>query len=162
MAEPVDILIAGGGPVGAALTLALEGSGHSVVLIEARSGDSGRGTQSGDARAIALSYASRLLLERLHAWSELTATAIETIHISQRGGFGRTLIRAADCAVPALGYVVNYDDLLHSLLAVPCSAKRLFDARLTAFDGTTVTEIVQVAGISYRDGWRCLPAMHAG
>ncbi len=36
-AESVDILIAGGGPVGAALALALEGSGHSVVLAEATS-----------------------------------------------------------------------------------------------------------------------------
>ena len=38
-AESVDILIAGGGPVGAALALALEGSGHNVVLAEARSAD---------------------------------------------------------------------------------------------------------------------------
>ncbi len=154
-AESVDILIAGGGPVGAALALALEGSGHTVVLAEARSADShgarsadsgrtrsadsggARPAAAGDARAIALSYASRLILERVHAWSGLAVTPIETIHISQRGGFGRTLIRAADCDVPALGYVANYDDLQQSLLAAPCSARRLFGARLTAFDGTT-------------------------
>lgn len=139
MAEAADILIAGGGPVGAALALALEGSGHSVVLTEASNADSGsvRSAQSRDARAIALSYATRLLLERLHAWSGLSVTPIETIHISQRGGFGRTLIRAADCDVPALGYVASYDDLQQSLLAAPCSGKRLFGARLTAFDGAT-------------------------
>src|ERR1019366_6028675 len=153
--ETVDILIAGGGPVGAALALALEGSGHSVVLAEALSADSfealrgdsraarsadsddARGTQSRDARAIALSHASRLILEHLHAWSALSVTSIETIHISQQGGFGRTLIRAAECDLPALGYVAAYDDLQQSLLAAPCSAKRLFGARLTAFDGTT-------------------------
>ena len=138
-AEAVDILIAGGGPVGAALALALEGSGHSVVLAEARNADSrgARPATTGDARAIALSYASRLILERLHAWSGLAVTPIESIHISQRGGFGRTLIQAADCDVPALGYVANYDDLQQSLLAAPCSARRLFGARLTGFDGTT-------------------------
>jgi 2-octaprenyl-6-methoxyphenol hydroxylase len=149
--QAVDILIAGGGPVGAALALALEGSSHSVVLAEARSADpSGARTadssgapraagaaKSGDARAIALSHASRLILERLGAWPRLAVTPIETIHISQQGGFGRTLIRAADCGVPALGYVANYDDLQQSLLAVPCSAARLFGARLTGFDGTT-------------------------
>ncbi len=145
--EAVDILIAGGGPVGAALALALEGSGHSVVLAEARSADSSgarradsggaSGATSGDARAIALSYASRLILERLNAWSGLAATPIATIHVSQQGGFGRTLIRAADYALPALGYVANYDDLQQSLLAVPCSARRLFGARLTGFDGAT-------------------------
>ncbi len=145
-AEAVDILIAGGGPVGAALALALEGSGHSVVLTEARTADFGgahgavagaaRGPAAGDARAIALSYASRLILERLHAWSELPVTPIETIHISQQGGFGRTLIRAADCDLPALGYVASYDDLQQCLLAAPCSARRLFGARLTGFDGS--------------------------
>jgi 2-octaprenyl-6-methoxyphenol hydroxylase len=138
-AEPIDILIAGGGPVGAALALALEGSGHSVVLAEARSADAGgaRGAAAGDARAIALSYASRLILERLHAWSGLALTPIDTIHISQQGGFGRTLIRAADCGLPALGYVAGYDDLQHRLLAASCSATRLFGARLSGFDGST-------------------------
>ena len=147
MAEAVDILIAGGGPVGAALALALQGSGHSVMLAEARSADSdgarsadsdgARSADSGDARAIALSYASRLILERLHAWSGLPVTPIETIHVSQQDGFGRTLIRAADCNLPALGYVASYDELQQSLLAAPCSATRLFGARLTGFDGTT-------------------------
>jgi 2-octaprenyl-6-methoxyphenol hydroxylase len=144
-AEATDILIAGGGPVGAALALALQGSGHTVVLTEARSADpgdarsaaSGSGAKLGDERPIALSYASRLILERLNAWAGLAATPIETIHVSQQGGFGRTLICAADCGVPALGYVVSYGRLQQELLAAPCSASRIFGARLTAFDGTT-------------------------
>jgi len=130
MAEAVDILIAGGGPVGAALALALEGSGHSVVLAAAS------GADSGDARPIALSYASRLILERLNAWRSLPVTAIETIHVSQQGGFGRTVIRAADCDLPALGYVASYNDLQQCLLATPCSARLLFGARLSGFDGS--------------------------
>ena len=140
-AEAVDILIAGGGPVGSALALALEGSGHSVILAEARSADSAaaRAPATGDARAIALSYASRLILERLRVWSGLAVTPIESIHVSQQGGFGRTLIRAADCDLPALGYVVNYDDLHHGMLGAPCSARRMFGTRLTAFDGSKAT-----------------------
>ena len=145
--------------MGAALALALEGSGHSVVLAEARSADSGgarsassrgaRSTQSRDARAIALSYASRLILERLHAWSGLSVTPIETIHISQQGGFGRTLIRAADCGLAALGYVATYDDLQQCLLAAPGSTKRLFGARLTAFDGATALVQTQEGEIAF-------------
>ena len=173
-AEAVDILIAGGGPVGAALALALEGSGHAVVLAEARSADSGaarsadtgaardtdtRGARAtdtsgaraaaGDARAIALSHGSRLILERLHAWQALPVTPIATIHISQQGGFGRTLIRADDCGLPALGYVANYDDLQQSLLAVPSSARRLFGARLTGFDGGTATVQTQQGELTF-------------
>jgi 2-octaprenyl-6-methoxyphenol hydroxylase len=149
--EPIDILIAGGGPVGAALALALQASGHSVVLTEARSADSNRAnsTKSVDARAIALSYSSRLILERLNAWSGLAATPIASVHVSQQGGFGRTLIRAADCGVPALGYVVGYDTLLQNLLAVPCSGMRLFGARLTGFDGGTAVVRTQDAELPF-------------
>ena len=106
-------------------------------------------TEAADARAIALSYASRLILERLNAWSGLDATPIETIHVSQRGGFGRTLIRAAECDVPALGYVVSYDNLLQCLLAVPCSGRRLFGAKLTGFDGTSATIQTQGAELAF-------------
>ena len=159
--EAPDILIAGGGPVGAALALALEGSGHTVVLAEARSaagsgarsaatngarsavGGAARSAPAGDARAIALSHASRLILERLNAWSGLAVTPIETVHISQQAGFGRTLISAAEFGLPALGYVANYDDLQQSLYAAPCSAKRLSGARLTGFDGNTATLLTQ-------------------
>jgi len=147
----MDILIVGGGPVGAALALALEDSGHSVVLAEALSADSGdaRGTRSRDARAIALSYGSRLILERLRAWSGLAATPIETIHISQRGGFGRTLIRATDCGLPALGYVVAYDNLQQNLLAVPCRGRRIFGAKLSGFDGTTAVVQTQDGELAF-------------
>ena len=157
--EPVDILIAGGGPVGAALALALEDSGYAVILTEAMSADSfgtpsadsgaSRGARPRDARAIALSYASRLILERLNAWSRLAVTPIETIHISQQGGFGRTLIRAADCDLPALGYVASYDDLQQSLLAAACSAKRLFGAKLAAFDGDTALVQTQAGELAF-------------
>ena len=137
--------------MGAALALALEGGGHTVVLAEASHSDSGgaRSAQPRDGRAIALSYASRLTLERLHVWEGLATTPIETIHISQQGGFGRTLIRAADCDLPALGYVANYDDLQQSLLATSCSAKRLFGAKLTAFDGATAVVETQAGVLAF-------------
>ncbi|MFH1604918.1 MAG: FAD-dependent monooxygenase [Pseudomonadota bacterium] len=150
-AEAVDILIAGGGPVGAALALAFEGSAHSVVLAEARAaGPSGAlGATARDARTIALSYASRLILERLGAWSRIAATPIEAIHISQQGGFGRTLIRAVDCDLPALGYVASYDGLQQSLLAPPCSARRLYGARLTGFEGQTAVLQTQEGKLAF-------------
>ena len=114
MSTDTDIVIVGGGPVGAALALALRDSGLSVTVLEARAGVT-PGTS--DPRPIALSHSSRLLLERLGAWralalTALTApTAIRSIHVSQRGGFGRVAMSAADAGVPALGYVVDYNAL---------------------------------------------------
>ena len=67
-------------------------------------------------RPIALSHASRLILERVGAWRALAPTPIETIHVSQQGGFGRARLSAADAGVPALGYVLEYGDLLGALL----------------------------------------------
>ena len=104
-----DVLIAGGGPVGAMLALGLRGCGASVLQVRADAG-------AGD-RPIALSYGSRLLLEREGAWPTASPTPISEIHVSQQGGFGRTLIRAADYDLPALGYVAAYSRILAWLSA---------------------------------------------
>src|SRR4029077_8508254 len=102
----VDVAIAGGGPVGSALALALAGGALSVARIadDAEAAD----------RPIALSHGSRLILERLAAWGAVGAANIETIHVSQQG-FGRTVMRCSDYGRPALGYVVAYSELLAKL-----------------------------------------------
>jgi 2-octaprenyl-6-methoxyphenol hydroxylase len=102
----IDVLIRGRGPVGCALALALalRDSGLRVAIL-----GSAAGRRS--FRPIALSYASRLILERLGAWDPLEATPIESVHVSQQGAFGRTTLDANDAGVPALGYVVDYGAL---------------------------------------------------
>jgi len=103
-----DLLIVGGGPVGASLAIALAGSGLHVTLLEARPDVS----SSKDDRTLAISYGTRLILERLGIWDALeTVTPIDTIHVSQRGGFGRSLLAAGEIGVPALGYVLRYASL---------------------------------------------------
>jgi len=115
----VDVAIAGGGPVGCALALALSGSALSVARIagEADFAD----------RPIALSYGSRLILERLGAWSSIRSNPIQTIHVSQQG-FGRTVMRCADHGLPALGYVTAYSELVAQLAGrTPAGAESLKD-----------------------------------
>ncbi|WP_153109144.1 FAD-dependent monooxygenase [Propionivibrio limicola] len=111
-----DILIIGAGPVGMALARALGGnrdapSPFRITLIDRQP----HGAWVKDPRALALAHGSRQLLERLDAWNASAATPIRTIHVSQRGGFGRTLIDARDYAIPALGYVLRYRDLADAL-----------------------------------------------
>jgi 2-octaprenyl-6-methoxyphenol hydroxylase len=109
-APHVDVLVRGAGPVGCAAALALRAAGLRVALLE--------GPSAAPAfRPISLSYASRLILERLGAWSALEATPIETILVSQAGSFGRTRLQAADAGVPALGYVAEYSSVLEALRA---------------------------------------------
>ncbi|PSQ91946.1 MAG: 2-octaprenyl-6-methoxyphenyl hydroxylase [Proteobacteria bacterium SW_6_67_9] len=104
MAEPeFDALIAGGGPVGSAMALALAGGGRRIAVVEPSTATAG-----GDARAIALSAGSVRLLEALGVWSALAgwATPIRRVEVSQRGHPGRARIDARDEAVTALGWVV--------------------------------------------------------
>jgi 2-octaprenyl-6-methoxyphenol hydroxylase len=105
---PVDVLIRGAGPVGCALGVALRESHLKVVIAE-------RSAPATAFRPIALSYASRLILERLGVWQALAVTPIETIHVSERGAFGRARLDAADAGVPALGYVADYASLARAL-----------------------------------------------
>lgn len=107
-----DLIIIGGGPVGMALALALRGSGVAVLLLEAR----GVPEKTEDSRPLALSHGSRLILQRLDVWQALPeVTPITTIHVSNRGGFGRTVLTASDVDVPALGYVVNHHDVFRAM-----------------------------------------------
>lgn len=109
--ENIDILIIGAGPVGMTLHLALAAGGQKSLLLDRRP----QNALQADPRALALSHGARELLEQINSWPTRTATPIETIHVSQRGGFGRTLLDKADYRLPALGYVVRYRDLAGAL-----------------------------------------------
>ncbi|MDX1914740.1 MAG: FAD-dependent monooxygenase [Methylophilus sp.] len=108
-----NIFIVGGGPVGVTLALALAQAGVKATLLEARA----KGAAYPDGRALALSYGTKMILERLGVWAKVApkVTPINTIHISQKGSFGRTVLKAHEHALPALGYVVSYGALSAAL-----------------------------------------------
>ena len=103
---PQPIIIVGGGPVGATLALLLVKQGVSVTVLEARS----LGAAHSESRALALSFGSRRILEKLGLWGALStqATPINSIHVSQKGSLGRTQLHANDYHQQALGYVLSY------------------------------------------------------
>ncbi len=105
--ESYDIVIVGGGMVGASLAVALEGVGVRTALIEAVPHDAAA-QPSFDERTTALSNGSRRILETLGVWPDLAnaATRIAKIHVSDRGHFGFARIDAAELGRDALGHVV--------------------------------------------------------
>jgi len=111
-----DLLIVGGGMVGASLAIALENSELSIGLIEvhALKTDS---QPSYDDRGIALSYGSQRIFESMGLWPNIAAVAtpIKNIHISDRGRFGVTRLSAETEQVPALGQVVTAREFGHQL-----------------------------------------------
>lgn len=104
-----DVAIAGAGPVGATLALALADANLDVVVADARAaGEAARAD-----RTLALSHGARLIFERLGVWTPLAAapgavTPIVAIDVSQARGFGGVEMTAAEQGLPALGYVVSY------------------------------------------------------
>jgi len=104
-----DILVIGGGMVGASLVHALRGSGLRIGLVEAVPLYE-ENQPSYDARAIALSWGSRCIFEGMGVWQAMereTVTPIRTIKVSDRGHFGATRMRAEEEGVEALGYVAE-------------------------------------------------------
>lgn len=122
------VLIAGFGPVGAACAAALSAAlpaGHRLVVLDSRPHQE---MAKPDARMIAVSYGSRVLLERLGAWRSEDTSPIRHIHVSERNAFGRTLLAASDYGIDALGYVIPYAALTAMLTervqALPVDVKR--------------------------------------
>jgi 2-octaprenyl-6-methoxyphenol hydroxylase len=106
-AGPADIVIVGGGMVGASLAVALAPLGLEVALIETVPHDSAS-QPSFDERTTALSNGSRRILQTLGVWRDVEAQAspIRKIHVSDQGRFGFARIDAAEQGLAALGYVV--------------------------------------------------------
>ena len=146
MDENADVVIAGGGPVGNALALALQPCGLRVVLLEAHA------TPNPDRRPVAVSYGGRLILERLGVWPQLSvaATPIRHIHVSQRGGFGRVALEADEAGLPELGYVVDYMALTHELSKAVGTAERRMNAQVTSWQTGNPAQVhYKQGGTSY-------------
>ena len=140
-----DVAIIGGGPTGCVLALLLARySAHPERIALLQSGHASQYgfTPDSDPRVLALNHGSRVLLESLGAWPT-EAAPIQTIHVSQKGRLGRTVIRHSDFDVPQLGSVVRYGHLHHSLMqAVEASGVQVrsgLAAQVTMQDTTSVS-----------------------
>lgn len=103
-----DVLIAGGGMVGASLAAALARLPLRVVVVE-QVPFSAVDQPSFDERTTALSRSSQRILAGLGLWGALGGAAypIRRIHVSERGRLGTAVIDAAEEGVDALGYVLG-------------------------------------------------------
>ncbi len=118
-----DVVIAGAGLAGASIALALtklknaSGQPLSIALIEAFELNH-QLPKNYDARVIALSHGSAQYLQTLGAWSSLKseAMAINDIHVSDKGHYGKARLQASDYDVSALGYVCEIQAIGNSLL----------------------------------------------
>ncbi|MDF1655525.1 MAG: FAD-dependent monooxygenase [Coxiellaceae bacterium] len=111
-----DILIIGAGLVGTSLACALQNSGLKITLLENHLLDLNQPPNC-HSRPISLAHSSVTTLQQLNLWNEIkdNACKIEQVHVSEQGAFGQLRFNANDYHIEALGYVVPFDVLRHTL-----------------------------------------------
>lgn len=107
-----DVMIAGGGLVGASLAIALAPLSLRIGLVEAMPHDSAE-QPSFDDRTIALSRGSIRILTGLGIWDDVAphAWSIHRIHVSEQERFGTTVIDRDEQGIAELGCTVRARDL---------------------------------------------------
>lgn len=117
-----DVVIVGGGMVGASLS-ALLPADFKVLVLESNAMPKNplEGYQpSFDARTTAISHGSHLILQVAGIWPILSqhVQAISDVHVSDKGYWGSVKLNHQQLSWPALGYVVENAWLGRSLLHV--------------------------------------------
>ncbi|MFT2950695.1 FAD-dependent monooxygenase, partial [Klebsiella pneumoniae] len=111
----MSVIIVGGGMTGATLALAISHLTKGqlpVHLVEAVAPEASD-HPGFDARAIALAQGTCQQLARIGIWQAIAdcATAINTVHVSDRGHAGFVTLDAQDYRIDALGRVVELHDV---------------------------------------------------
>ncbi|HET6912665.1 MAG TPA: 2-octaprenyl-6-methoxyphenyl hydroxylase [Rhodanobacteraceae bacterium] len=137
MREHTDILVIGGGLVGASLAIALDAAGRSATLIEAAA-PRAPAQPSYDERNLALARATVNALTNLGVWKHAQGgTPITRLHVSRVGEFGAARLSAEEAGVDALGATLPARELGNALelrLRECSHVTRLMPAKLERLD----------------------------
>lgn len=122
MNNNVDIVVIGGGLVGASLLIGLSNifrnNNIKITLIESKSkfepkfGDQLKNNII-DQRSLVLSLSSKLFFNKIGIWNKIAeiATIINNIKISEQGKFSKLFLDSNHLGLDSLGYIVNIDEL---------------------------------------------------
>ena len=143
-----DVIVSGGGMVGACLACALSGQGLRIAIVEATQSED-RGEAGYDERSIALAWGTRCIFDGLGLWEALAgaATAIHSIHVSERGRAGMVHMDREAEGLPAIGYVIPAREIgtvLDAAVARASDVDVLCPAVLTAVSHTEAAVSVTV------------------
>lgn len=132
-----DVVIVGGGLVGASLAIVLQGQGLDIAMVEAT--PPGALPAVFDQRNLSLAEASVNALVALGVWPLLRAPTgpIRRIHVSRAGDFGAFKLDACDVGREAFGQVVVARDFGEALEARLQQFTQLTRYRPARFIGTT-------------------------
>jgi 2-octaprenylphenol hydroxylase len=105
-----DLIIVGGGMVGAALACAMAETGFRVCVLEAQAPQTDWPPEEIDLRVSALSRASQRILHHLGVWERMAQMRVSPytdMQVWDAGGKGSIHFSAADIGEPDLGHIVE-------------------------------------------------------
>jgi 2-octaprenyl-6-methoxyphenol hydroxylase len=142
-----DIVIVGGGLVGATLALCLGRSRWRVCLLEAGQTGMPQSTEF-DGRHLALSNLTLAALKRLSVipGDQQELTNIEAIHVSRIGDFAHSLLSAKRLGLRSFGAVIPA-----SLLAQYFETALLTDGKIERLVGARVTDVQPLHSADYAE-----------
>ena len=134
--DSFDALVVGGGLVGAAAALGVARLGFSVAVVERQRPAPARGRLGMDLRTVALSPASRMLLEELEVWGELTPAPYRSMHVVEERGAAEIRFDAGEVGREELGWILQVSEVAMALW------RRLADSdRVTCLVGESLAEL---------------------
>lgn len=156
-----DVVVVGGGLVGASVAIALDRAGVDVALVEPTA--PGALPEVFDQRNLSFAEATVNALSALGVMRLLRAPPgpIRTIHVSRQGDFGRVRLSAADYGRDAFGQVVvarDLGDALEARLGECSRVVRYRPARFAGLDDNDGTDEARMLRIVDDSGERVVGA----
>ena len=120
MAKSYDIVIVGGGMVGATLACALRRSGLQCALVEFAGNDANVTESLFDLRVSAITRASQRIFESLAVWPAMVAQRVSPfreMHVWENTGHAELHLDSAELGEPLLGHIIENRVITSALLA---------------------------------------------
>lgn len=150
----VDVAIVGAGPAGLCFARSLAGSGLSVAIVE-RQTQAAIAGPAFDGREIALTHASRRILESLGLWQRFDADDVSVLRdarVLDGDASGGLLIRAGDGRSDQLGWLVPNHVIrqaAHDLVATQDGVQLLCERNVTGVSQEAGGVTLAMAGDQY-------------
>jgi 2-octaprenylphenol hydroxylase len=138
-----DMVIVGGGAVGATLACALKDKDLDIALLDTRAPEPFDAKAEVDLRVFALSMASRRVLQAVGAWESIATARLSPyreMHVWDAEGEGSIHFDSADLGEPELGYIVENRLLQDALWARLKDQPRITLLHPAQAEGLTLTD----------------------